>query len=115
MSGLSKVHETLVTFGVLLALAACTASPEGPAASVSREPTRPSETATVDVPHPDQCRAAERQSWVGRSIDSLPAALDGENRRVVCTTCARTEDYRADRLNIDFDAGTRRVVKVSCG
>lgn len=109
------MRETLIMFGALLALAACAASPEVPVASATREAPPPSETASVNAPIADQCRAAERQSWVGRSVDSLPAALDGEDRRVVCTNCARTEDYRADRLNIDFDAGTRRVVKVSCG
>lgn len=109
------MRKTLITFVALLGLAACTTSPEAPAASTTREPAPPTETASADAPIPDQCRAAERQNWVGRSVDNLPAALAGENRRVVCTTCARTEDYRADRLNIDFDAGTRRVVKVSCG
>ena len=109
------MRETLITFGALLALAACTTSPEVPAASATRASTPPTETASADAPIPDQCRAAERQSWVGRSVDSLPVASHGENRRVVCTTCARTEDYRSDRLNIGFDAGTRRIVKVSCG
>jgi hypothetical protein len=109
------MREALVTFGMSMGLAACTASPEVPAASATREPTAPSATVSVDAPLPDQCRAAERQSWVGWSVDSLPAASHGENRRVVCTTCARTEDYRPDRLNIEFDAGTRRVVKVGCG
>ena len=115
MAGLVKMRETLITFVALLGLAACTTSPEAPAASATREPTPPSNTTSVDAPVSDRCRAAERQGWVGRSVDSLPAASHGENRRVVCTPCARTEAYRSDRLNIDFDAGTRRVVKVSCG
>lgn len=115
MVGSGKIREVLVTFGMSLGLAACTASPEVPAASAAREPTTPSGTVSVDAPLPDQCRAGERQSWVGQSVDMLPGASSGANWRVVCTTCARTEDYRPERLNIEFDAGTRRIVKVSCG
>jgi hypothetical protein len=69
----------------------------------------------MNPPTPDQCRASERQNWVGRSVDSLPKPPSGAIWRVVCTICARTEDYSPGRLNIDFDAATRRIVKVSCG
>jgi hypothetical protein len=37
------------------------------------------------------------------------------NRRVTCTTCPVTMDFREDRLNIFFDADTGIIKEVKCG
>ena len=64
-------------------------------------------------PHP--CPAALRQGWVGQSVEVLPAQPETESWRVVCTTCARTEDHRLVRMTIEFDEVTQRIVSVACG
>lgn len=99
----------------IMLLGACSAQTEAPAKAPVREPVLPGPVPPSDPLKPDQCRALERQSWVGQSVDTLPAPPTGEAWRVVCTSCARTDDFRADRLNIEYDDATRRIVKVSCG
>ncbi|GAD60509.1 MULTISPECIES: hypothetical protein [Brevundimonas] len=101
-----------------LALAACTAQPAAPAEVSAREPVAPAAPGTAgpaEPPPADQCRASERQDWIGQSVDSLPDAPPSETWRVVCTSCDRTDDFRPDRLNIEHDEATRRIEKVSCG
>lgn len=100
------------------ALAACTAQPDAPADVPAHEPVTPAapgEPTPADPPPADQCRAAERQGWIGQSVESLPEPPDGETWRVVCTSCDRTDDFRPDRLNVEYDEATRRIVTVNCG
>lgn len=104
-----------ILIGAAIALGACTAQPETAATAPTREPAPAATTSPAGSPSADQCRASDRQGWVGRSVDSLPEPPAGANWRIVCTTCARTDDYRPDRLNIEFDESTRRIVKLSCG
>ncbi len=80
-----------------------------------REPASRLATTSTDPLLPDQCGASERQSWVGEPIDSIPKPPADATWRVVCTACARTDDLRSDRLNIDYDSATRLIIKVSCG
>lgn len=63
----------------------------------------------------DACRASERQDWIGQDLEAIPPAAPAEDRRVVCTACARTSDLDRQRTTIDYDAETRRVTAVSCG
>lgn len=63
----------------------------------------------------DQCRASERQDWVGQSIDTLPQTPPDQKWRTACTTCEVTSDLQRDRLNISYNEATRRVIEVSCG
>lgn len=51
--------------------------------------------------------------WVSRAACSVPT--DPTKRRVACTTCPVTMDYRPDRLNIFFDAETGIIKEVKCG
>jgi hypothetical protein len=55
------------------------------------------------------------QWLVGRPRSEIPPAADTSRRRVACTTCPVTLDYRASRLNIFFDAETGIVKEVKCG
>jgi hypothetical protein len=41
--------------------------------------------------------------------------VDVSKRRVTCTTCPVTMDFREDRLNIFFDAETGIIKEVKCG
>jgi hypothetical protein len=108
---------------VLLALASCASPPPKPAA-----PPPPPETPTVAPvqspasplrPPPerprDACGAYELQSLVGKPRSEIPIPVDPSRRRVACTTCAVTQDFREDRLNIFFDPDTGIVKSVTCG
>lgn len=63
----------------------------------------------------DQCRASQRQSWIGQSVEALPRAPHDQVWRIACSTCAVTSDLHRDRLNISYDEVTRSIIEVSCG
>ena len=68
----------------------------------------------TDPAGPRQCDAAASQSLIGSHVGAVDFAA-GANVRIVCTTCATTRDYRADRLNLRFDEQTGIIEKVDCG
>jgi hypothetical protein len=63
----------------------------------------------------DRCGAGPLQSLVGKHKSEIPVPVDVINRRVACTTCAITEDYRPERLNIFFNERTELIEQVRCG
>ena len=63
----------------------------------------------------DQCGAAGLQYLVGRPRTEIPVPLQPSTRRVVCSTCVITQDYRADRQTIIFDGDTGLIKSVACG
>lgn len=63
----------------------------------------------------DQCGAAALQYLVGRPRTEIPVPLQPSTRRVVCSTCVITQDYRADRQTIVFDSDTGLIKSVACG
>jgi hypothetical protein len=65
-------------------------------------------------PSPDQCGAAGLADLVGKPRTEIPVPVDPSRRRVVCSTCPRTEDLRPDRLTIEYDAATGKVTKLGC-
>ncbi len=91
-----------------------TALPTGPAATTAQTPQPPEATASPPGPN-DQCGAAELGYLVGKSRTEIPVPIDPSKRRVVCTTCPMTQDFRPDRQTITYDAGTGLVVGVKCG
>ncbi|MBP7704716.1 MAG: peptidase inhibitor I78 [Caulobacter sp.] len=106
----------LATLAAVLTLSACASAPEpskGPtmAPPVSQAPTEP----VPDLPPPDSCKAKDFQYLVGRNKSEIPVPTDPSKRRVACTSCPVTMDYRPDRLNIYFDADTGIVKEVKCG
>jgi hypothetical protein len=66
-------------------------------------------------PPPDQCGAYELAWLVGRPRTEIPVPVQPSRRRVVCESCPRTLDFRPDRVTIEYNAGSGRVTKVSCG
>lgn len=95
-----------------LALAAC-ASPDQP--SPPATVARPAPAPAAPAPPPDQCGARELAWLVGKPKTDIPIPVYLRNRRVLCTTCPRTEEYMPRRLNIFFDADTGVVEEVRCG
>jgi hypothetical protein len=100
--------KSAVLFLSLPLMAAC-APPPGPM------PVEPYPPHTGGPPAPDQCGAAAHQWLVGRSHAEVPPAPPGRNRRVYPTGDALTMDYSPQRLNIEYDPRTHRVVRVWCG
>ena len=96
-------------------LAGCTvAKPVGPivdappvAGAAPSPPLAKASAGTCDAP---------KLAWlVGRSRNEIPAPVDPARRRVACTHCPVTEDYRPDRTDIRYDAATGVVTSVTCG
>ena len=107
-----------VVLALVLALGACAAPPIPPAMPPPAPPPAPPPprpTPPVLRPSDDQCGAAELQSLVGKSKTEIPIPLMPSMRRVVCTSCPMTQDYRPDRQTILFDAATGLVTAVKCG
>jgi len=61
------------------------------------------------------CDAANLAWLVGRSRNEIPVPVDPARRRVACTRCPVTDDYRPDRTDIRYDAVTGLVTSVKCG
>ena len=126
-------------FATLAALALCacagdtgsashTAASEGSPAPPSSSPTAvavapaapqislpPAPISVPAPPTPDQCGAYLLSSLIGRPRTEIPVPVDPTRRRVVCTTCPRTQDFRPDRLTIEYDAASGKVTKAGCG
>ncbi|HYE45735.1 MAG TPA: peptidase inhibitor I78 [Caulobacter sp.] len=110
---MTAIRMAFVTVG-LTGLFAC-ATPEPapqpappPPPKVEAPPPPPPETA-------DTCGAKPLQYLVGRPKSEIPIPVDPTKRRVACTACPVTQDYRPDRLNIFFDAETGIIKEVKCG
>lgn len=102
-----------------VALAGCSSAPEP---APPPPPTTPTAPPAIALPPPppravvkDECGLKDAQQFVGKPRTSLPAPVDPSRWRVACTTCPVTMDYRADRLNILFNADTGIVQQVKCG
>lgn len=118
----------LITFSLAAALAmgACAqetqpdaADPvpaESPApASATPSPSTPAPSEPATPAPSDDCGAAERQDWIGRARSDLPSAPAGATWRVYETGQPVTMDFSANRLNIEIDPTSQKVVRLSCG
>ena len=99
----------------LLALFAC-ATPEPEPAPAPPPPPKVEAPAPMPAQEPkDSCGARSLQYLVGKPKSEIPVPVDPTKRRVTCTTCPVTQDYRMDRLNIFFDTETGIIKDVKCG
>ena len=64
---------------------------------------------------PMACEAASLAYLVGRPRTEIPVPVDPSRRRVSCTTCPVTQDYRPERTDILFDQTTGLIAAVKCG
>jgi hypothetical protein len=62
----------------------------------------------------DACRASEWQHYVGQPLTALLPAPAGMTIRTYCTTCAKTDDLRQDRINVVFEEDTQRITEIAC-
>jgi hypothetical protein len=89
--------------------------PQPPAQPVPSAETPPSAQQSPIARSNDQCGAAALQYLVGRPRTEIPVPLQPSTRRVVCSSCVITQDYRADRQTIVFDSDTGLIKSVGCG
>ena len=100
----------------VLGLSACAAAPASAPVASASPPIQSLPTIPLPAPSPpDACGARDLAWLVGQPRSRIPVPTDPTKRRVACTTCPVTMDYRPDRLNIFFDAETGIVKEVKCG
>ncbi len=63
---------------------------------------------------PQPCNAADASSLIGSHFGAVTFP-PGKKVRFVCTTCAATQDYDPDRLNVRFEEATGIIRSVDCG
>ena len=93
-------------------------APSPPASEAAPAPAPPSDKPSQTPAAPaanDTCGAHALAYLIGKPKTEIPIPTDLSRRRVTCTTCAVTQDYRPDRLTIYFDAQTGIVQSLKCG
>ena len=70
--------------------------------------------APVARPSEDACGAAALQSLVGAPVADQDFTGSGKARRIMAEGSPMTMDYRADRLNVTYDAAGR-ITRIWCG
>ena len=110
-----------------LGLTSCGSTPEAPVAPAPRPtpqaPVYHPPVVSKPAPPPvayrpvtnDQCGAVALQGLVGKPRTEIPVPLDPGKRRVVCSSCIVTQEYRADRQTIVFSSETGIIESVKCG
>ena len=87
-------------------------------------PSRPAPQQSAPRPAPapaykpvshDTCGADALQYLIGKPRTEIPVPLQPSQRRVVCSTCVTTQEFRADRQTIVFDTDTGLITSVKCG
>jgi len=116
----------LIALGAVVAVVSGVARPQTPMAS---EPSPPLTAEAPEVAQPahappyiapptpiqSHCEAASLAYLVGKPRTEIPVPVDPTSRRVSCTTCPVTQDYRPERTDILFDAQTGLITEVKCG
>ena len=116
----------LIALGAVVAVVSGVARPQTPMAAEASPPlTAPAPQVPQPVQAPpyiapptpiqSRCEAASLAYLVGRPRMEIPVPVDPTSRRVSCTTCPVTQDYRPDRTDILFDAQTGLITEVRCG
>ena len=91
------------------------AQPVGPIVDGARPAVSTPPPAVSPRPTEGTCDAARLIWLIGRSRNEIPVPVDPARRRVACTRCPVTEEYRPDRTDIRYDAVTGLVTSVKCG
>ena len=76
-------------------------------------PAQPAPLPTA--PAAEQCDAASLTYLIGKPRTEIPTPIDPSRRRVYCSSCVITEDYRPERTDIVYDERTGLVTDVKCG
>lgn len=109
--------KKLLALAAAIALSGCVSVDKVSAPTMEASPPRaeaPAEPAP-QLPPPDSCKSGDFAYLIGKNRSEIPVPTDPSKRRVLCTTCVATMDYRPDRLNIVYDMETGIVKEVKCG
>lgn len=63
----------------------------------------------------DTCGADPLQYLIGKPRTDIPVPVNPGQRRVVCSSCAMTQDFNATRQTIVYDSQSGLVRSVKCG
>ena len=91
------------------ALAAMTACAQQPATAPEAPVAQPDGEAPAW-----RCDAEGARSLIGSHVGAVTFPQNS-NVRIACTTCAVTQDYQENRLNLFFDQETGVIERVTCG
>lgn len=101
-----RLIASLVAGAAVAGMAAC--APPPPAA-----PETPPAEENAGAPA-WRCDADDARSLIGSHVGAVTFPQNS-NVRIACTTCAVTQDYQENRLNLFFDQETGLIERVSCG
>ena len=76
---------------------------------------KPSSQPTAPKTAADACGAASHAYLVGKNRSEIPIPVDPAQRRVACSTCPLTEEFRPTRLNILYNTESGVIESVRCG
>ncbi len=96
-------------------IAACSTPPPPVEPQRPAPPPAPAPPPVAPAPVADQCGSAALKYLIGRPKTDIPVPTDPSKRRVLCSSCPATMDYRPDRLNIVYDTQTGIIKEVKCG
>lgn len=102
-----RLMSLSILAGAAAVLAACAAQP---AAAPETPGSAPGENGGMVW----RCDAEDARSLVGSHHGAVTFPREA-NVRMACTTCAVTQDYQENRLNLFFDQETGIIERVSCG
>ena len=109
-----------IVAALALAAAGCTEPAQPPPAPPPPPPQAPPPPPPVVAPPQalgsrDSCGADPLQYLVGRPRTEIPVPVNPNRRRVVCSSCAITQDFNPARQTIVYDTETGLVRSVRCG
>ncbi len=71
--------------------------------------------APAEPPAADTCGAAAFAGFIGQDRKTLPPMPAGKVVRELCTTCMRTMDFNAARMDVIYDQHTGVIRTINCG
>ena len=107
-----------VAAGLAVIAAGCTEPaqpPPAPPPPAAEAPPPPVVAPPQALGSRDTCGADPLQSLVGRPRTEIPVPVNPSLRRVVCSTCAATQDFNPARQTIVYDSDSGLVRSVRCG
>ena len=101
-----RLIPSAIIGGAMAVMAACAPQP-------ATAPEAPAAQPDGDSPA-WRCDADDARSLIGSHVGAVTFPQDS-NVRIACTTCAVTQDYQENRLNLFFDQETGVIERVTCG
>ena len=102
-----RLISSLILAGSTAVITACAPTPSAAPETPAAEPDGGEAPAW-------RCDAEGARSLIGSHVGAVTFPQNS-NVRIACTTCAVTQDYQENRLNLFFDQETGVIERVSCG